>query len=158
MTQPVGSAVRWVNGKIFTNRPTTVLALRMPSGIQLQSCTVTTLPWLQKITKPVISRGPKGSFYEKQIIPGAIIEYDGLYYMYVMAGMAGDEEGSSRRTIGVAMSPDSKAVGGDMLNPLSPISIHRMIISMLAALSLPMTDVLRSCSLRRSFQSGKGSC
>ena len=82
------------------------LSVETPSGIQRQSCTVTTLPWLQEITTPVISQGPKGSFYEKQVIPGAIIEYDGLYYMYVMAGMAGDEEGSSRRTIGVAMSPD----------------------------------------------------
>ena len=84
------------------------LSVETPSGVQRQSCTVTTLPWLQEITTPVISRGPKGSFYEKQVIPGAIIEYDGLYYMYVMAGMAGDEEGSSRRSIGVTVSPDLK--------------------------------------------------
>ena len=43
------------------------LSVETPSGIQLQSCTVTTLPWLQEITTPVISRGPKGSFYEKQV-------------------------------------------------------------------------------------------
>lgn len=84
------------------------LGVETPVGISLQSFTVTPLPWFQEITEPVISRGPKGSFYEKQIIPGAIIEYDGLYYMYVMAGMAGDEEGSSRRSIGVAVSPDLK--------------------------------------------------
>ncbi len=84
------------------------LGVETPAGISLQSGTVTILPWLQEITKPVMSRGTKGSFYEKQIIPGAIIEYDGLYYMYVMAGMAGDEEGSSRRSIGVAVSPDLK--------------------------------------------------
>ena len=84
------------------------LSVETSSGVQLQSCTVTTLPWLQDVTKPVISRGPKGSFYEKQIIPGAIIEYEGLYYMYVMTGMAGEEEGSSRRSIGVAVSPDLK--------------------------------------------------
>ena len=84
------------------------LSVETPSGIQRQSCTVTILPWLQEITTPAISRGPKGSFYEKQIIPGAIIEYDGLYYMYVMAGMAGDEEGSSRRSIGVTVSSDLK--------------------------------------------------
>ena len=84
------------------------LSVEMPAGISLQSWTVTTLPWLQEITEPVISRGTKGSFYEKQIIPGAIIEYDGLYYMYVMAGMAGEEEGSSRRSIGVAVSSDLK--------------------------------------------------
>ena len=84
------------------------LGVETPVDINLQSGTVTTLPWLQEITEPVMSRGPKGSFYEKQIIPGAIIEYNGLYYMYVMAGMAGDEEGSSRRSIGVAVSPDLK--------------------------------------------------
>ena len=84
------------------------LGVEMPASISLQSWTVTTLPWLQKITKPVIPRGTKGSFYEKQIIPGAIIEYNGLYYMYIMAGMIGAEEGSSRRTIGVAVSPDLK--------------------------------------------------
>ena len=84
------------------------LGVETPVGIRLQSWTVTTLPWLQEITKPAISRGLKGSFYEKQIIPGAIIAYDGLYYMYVMAGMAGEEEGSSRRSIGVAVSSDLK--------------------------------------------------
>lgn len=84
------------------------LGVETPVDINLQSGTVTTLPWLQEITEPVMSRGPKGSFYEKQIIPGAIIEYDGSYYMYVMAGMAGEEEGSSRRSIGVAVSSDLK--------------------------------------------------
>ncbi|MDE0467161.1 MAG: hypothetical protein OYL97_08890 [Candidatus Poribacteria bacterium] len=84
------------------------LGVETPAGISLQSWTVTTLPWLQEITEPIISRGPKDSFYEKQIIPGAIIEYEGLYYMYVMAGMAGEEEGSSRRSIGVAVSSDLK--------------------------------------------------
>ena len=93
------------------------LGVETPAGISLQSWTVTILPWLQEVAKPIISRGPKGSFYEKQVIPGAIIEYEGLYYMYVMAGMAGDEEGSSRRTIGVAMSPDLKQWKGH-LEPL----------------------------------------
>lgn len=90
------------------------IGIETPTGISLQSGTVTTLPWFQDITKPVISRGPKGSFYEKQVIPGAIIEYDGLYYMYVMAGMRGDEEGSSRRTIGVAVSPDLRQWQGHL--------------------------------------------
>ena len=84
------------------------IGVEMPASNHLQSATVTTLPWLQEITTPVIPSGPKGSFYEEQIIPGALIEYDGLYYMYVMAGMVGNEEGSSRRTIGVAVSPDLK--------------------------------------------------
>ena len=38
--------------------------------------------------------------------PGAIIETAGRYYMYCMAGMEGDQEGSSRRTIAVAESAD----------------------------------------------------
>ena len=53
------------------------LSVETPAGISLQSCAVTTLPWLQEITKPAIPCGPKGSFYEEQIIPGAIIEYEG---------------------------------------------------------------------------------
>jgi predicted GH43/DUF377 family glycosyl hydrolase len=77
-----------------------------PAGIAVQSCTVTTLPWLQHITEPVLSRGPKGSFYEEQVIPGALMKWDGQYYLYFMAGMKGDEEASSRRTIGVAVSKD----------------------------------------------------
>jgi len=82
------------------------LGVETTEGIVIQSCTVTMLPWLQQISKPVIPRGPNGSFYEEQIIPGAIIEYHGRYYMYFMAGMKGNEEGSSRRTIGVAVSKD----------------------------------------------------
>ena len=107
----VNNTTGWIRGPLGewedVYEPTnSSLSVETPAGISVQSCTVTTLPWLQEITKPVISRGPKGSFYEKQIIPGAIIEYDGLYYMYVMVGMAGDEEGSSRRSIGVAVSSD----------------------------------------------------
>lgn len=76
------------------------------SDVQVESFTVTTLPWLSHSNKAVIPVGPKGSFYEEQIIPGAILEHKGTYYMYVMAGMIGNEEGSSRRTIGVATSTD----------------------------------------------------
>ena len=109
----VNDATGWIRGPLgeWENiyEPTdNCLSVETPSGVQLQSYTVTTLPWLQEITKPAISCGPKGSFYEKQVIPGAIIEYDGLYYMYVMTGMAGDEEGSSRRSIGVTVSSDLK--------------------------------------------------
>ncbi len=80
------------------------LALAGSGRCGFESCTVTTLPWLDQRTKPVIARGPAGSHYEKQIIPGAIIEIDGRHYMYCMAGMEGDQEGSSRRTIAVAES------------------------------------------------------
>ena len=74
--------------------------------IPVQELVVHELPWLARSDKPVIPYGPKGSFYEEQAIPGGIIEKDGLYYMYFMAGMAGDEEGASRRTVGVATSRD----------------------------------------------------
>ena len=110
----VNNTTGWIRGPlgewedVYEPTDNSLSAVENPAGISLQSCTVITLPWLQEITKPVISRGPKGSFYEKQIIPGAIIEYGGLYYMYVMAGMAGEEEGSSRRSIGVAVSSDLK--------------------------------------------------
>ena len=74
-----------------------------------ESCTVTTLPWLDRQTEPVIARGPAGSHYEKQIIPGAILEIDRRFYMYCMAGMAGGQEGSSRRTVAVAESDDLRS-------------------------------------------------
>ena len=82
------------------------LSLEGTGGCGFESCTVTTLPWLDRRTDPVIARGPAGSHYEKQIIPGAIIETGGRYYMYCMAGMEGDQEGSSRRSIAVAESAD----------------------------------------------------
>ena len=93
------------------------LGVEMPASISLQSWTVTTLPWLQKITKPVISRGPKGSFYEKQIIPGAIIEYNGLYYMYIMAGMIGAEEGIFKTDDWRGCESRPKTVGGVSRTP-----------------------------------------
>ena len=77
-----------------------------PKDAKLRSMTLTTLPWLQQLTDPVIPRGPSGSFYEKQAIPGALLNFKGKYYLYFMAGMEGNEEGSSRRSIGVAISSD----------------------------------------------------
>ena len=82
------------------------LAVKVTGGCEVKSCTVTTLPWLDQRTEPVIARGPAGSHYEKQIIPGAIVETGSRFYMYCMAGMEGDQEGSSRRTIAVAESDD----------------------------------------------------
>ncbi len=67
---------------------------------------VTTLPWLQQAGKALITPGPAGSFYEDHLIPGAILEHKGQYYMYLMASMKGDQEGGSRRTVGVAISRD----------------------------------------------------
>ena len=82
------------------------LELDGSTGCSIESCTVTTLPWLSQMTEPVIPLGPEGSHYEKQIIPGAIVETGGRCYMYCMAGMEGKQEGSSRRTIAVAVSDD----------------------------------------------------
>jgi len=82
------------------------VGVEVPAGGVVQSFTVTTLAWLQQITEPVIPRGHQDSFHEQQAIPGAIIEYQGKYYMYFMAGMKGRQEGSSRRTVGVAESTD----------------------------------------------------
>jgi predicted GH43/DUF377 family glycosyl hydrolase len=64
--------------------------------------------WMTQLANEIIKYGPKGSYYEQQIIPGAILKYNNKYYMYFMAGMAGKEEGSSRRTIGVAVSDNLK--------------------------------------------------
>lgn len=62
--------------------------------------------WMTQFPGEVVRYGEPGSFYEQQAIPGAILEYEGMYYLYFMAGMIGDEEGSSRRTIGLAKSKD----------------------------------------------------
>ena len=35
------------------------VGLECPTAIRLRSVTLTTLPWLQQITKPIISRGPE---------------------------------------------------------------------------------------------------
>jgi predicted GH43/DUF377 family glycosyl hydrolase len=80
--------------------------VEVEENTEISSFALTVLPWLSDIRKPVIPRGPEGSFYEEQAIPGAILDYEGKYYMYFMAGMKGNEEGSSRRTIGLATSKD----------------------------------------------------
>ncbi len=85
------------------------LILEGTGGCGFESCTVATLPWLDQQTEPVIARGPAGSPYEKQIIPGAIVEIDDRFYMYCMAGMEGEQEGSSRRSIVVAESEDLRS-------------------------------------------------
>lgn len=107
----VNDATGWMRGPlgewegIYEPRENEI-GVRFSDGCAVESCSITTLPWLQQITAPVITTGSAGSFYEKQIIPGAIIPFEGRYYMYCMAGMEGVQEGSSRRTITVATSDD----------------------------------------------------
>lgn len=107
----INDATAWVRGPLgeweniyepWDNQ----LSVEVAGGCTVDDCTITTLPWLQDITDPVIETGPAGSHYEEQIIPGAIIEFEERYYMYCMAGMRGEQEGSSRRSIGVAVSDD----------------------------------------------------
>lgn len=74
------------------------------NAIAVESFIIESLPWLSEHNEPIIKHGPRGSFYEEQAIPGCILELDGIYYMYFMAGMSGDEEGASKRTIGLAVS------------------------------------------------------
>jgi predicted GH43/DUF377 family glycosyl hydrolase len=105
----VNNATGWIRGPlgewegIYEPRKANVGTI-VPDIGMVQSFKATQLPWLQQITQPIIPRGPADSFYEEQAIPGAILEYQDKYYMYFMAGMKGDEEGSSRRTIGIAVS------------------------------------------------------
>tara|TARA_B100000029_G_scaffold188640_1_gene186290 strand:+ start:99761 stop:101134 length:1374 start_codon:yes stop_codon:yes gene_type:complete len=76
------------------------------SRVIITSLQISKLPWLSQISDPVIGLGPRGSHYEKQIIPGAIIETGNRFYMYCMAGREGDQEGASRRSVAVAVSDD----------------------------------------------------
>lgn len=109
----VGDATGWIRGPLgewldrYEPRESYVGVIASPDLIR--SATLTTLPWLQELTKPVIPRGPAGSFYEQQAIPGALVQHEGTYYLYFMAGMKGNEEGSSRRSIGVATSTDLRS-------------------------------------------------
>lgn len=80
--------------------------LKVSNDAVVDSLTVTTLPWLSQRTDPVVSHGPQGSFYEEQAIPGAVLRWGEKYYMYIMAGMKGKQEGSSKRSVGVAVSTD----------------------------------------------------
>ncbi len=73
---------------------------------ELTSCVYAPLTWLKAPDAPVVPAGPDGSFYEQQIIAGAVIEHEGTWYMYGMCGIRGDEEGSAKRVIGVATSQD----------------------------------------------------
>lgn len=109
----VNEATRWMRGPLGEWQGCYEpcegsVGVQVPAGAAVESWTVTTLPWLQQATRPVVPGGPRGSFYEQQAIPGAIIERGGKHFMYFMAGMKGDEEGASRRTIGVAVSTNLK--------------------------------------------------
>ena len=107
----VNGATSWIRGPLgewdgeYEPWKALVGAITPDSGM-VQSFAVTTLPWLQQITQPVIPLGPAGSFYEAQAIPGAIIRFGGMYYMYFMGAMIGNQEGAAGRKIGVASSPD----------------------------------------------------
>ena len=77
------------------------IGLEVPETTSIQYFNVTTLPWLEAHNQPV--HGPNSGFYEQQAIPGAILQFEDKYFM---AGMKGKQEGSSKRSVGVAVSQD----------------------------------------------------
>ncbi len=111
----------WVNGvegeirgpmgeweKIFEPW-TAFVGSEVPQGAILRSFNVTTLPWLNQRGDKLWENGPEGSWYEWGSIPGAIIQYEGKYYMYFLAHRSGGKfegEGKALRSIGVAYSDD----------------------------------------------------
>lgn len=104
----IGSNTEWIRGPLgeweyiyepFFNEIQGYTADNEPLAFEIKN-----REWLSQSINEAIKYGIDGSFYEQQIIPGAILEYDNVYYLYFMAGMKGDEEGASRRTIGVAKS------------------------------------------------------
>jgi predicted GH43/DUF377 family glycosyl hydrolase len=70
------------------------------------SCNVTLLPWLPFPADSVIRRGPDGTFKEGQVLVGAIVEHQGIYYHYFTGSRFGCQEGGGAREIGVAHSKD----------------------------------------------------
>ncbi len=73
---------------------------------ELTGCIYSSLEWLKAPEAPVVSAGEDGTFYEQQIIGGAVIEHEGIWYMYCMSGVKGTEEGAADRVIGLCTSPD----------------------------------------------------
>ena len=107
----VNDATGWMRGPLgewegLFEPAQAFVGMEVPEAGMVQSFSVTALPWLQEITQPVIPRGPAGSFYESQVIPGGIVKHQDTYYMYFLAGTFGTQEGSLGRQIGVASSPD----------------------------------------------------
>jgi predicted GH43/DUF377 family glycosyl hydrolase len=114
----VNNATGWIRdplGSWETKDPTAnsepwkaFVGVEMPPEGKLSSFKVTLQPWLQQITEPVIRRGPEGSFKEGHVLPGGIIYYKGVYYMYFTGSRHGNQEGGGTREIGVASSSDLK--------------------------------------------------
>ena len=104
-------ATAWIRGPmgewegIYEPRRALAGVITPDSGM-VRSFSVTSLPWLNQITQPLIPRGPAGSYYEAQVIPGAFLKHKDRYYIYFMAGMTGNQEGAFGRKIGVAWSTD----------------------------------------------------
>ena len=107
----VNEATSWIRGPLgewhgmYDPYESLIGVITYDSSI-VKSFSVTTLPWLQQITEALIPKGPAGSYYENQVIPGGIVKYENNYYMYFMAGKVGTQEGARERTIGVAVSAD----------------------------------------------------
>ena len=92
----------WLNH--YQAKTSTLLIEDAADGIL--SCTYTPLHWFPSPEKPCVEAGPEGSFYEQQILPGAVLEHEGTWYMYCMAGRKGDEEGASARCVALCTSSD----------------------------------------------------
>ena len=88
---------------------TAVVGAEVPEGSIVNSFTITTLPWLTE-SKQLWGKGPEGSWHEEGSIPGAIIEFEGRYYMYFLAHRrnpaGGEGEAAALRCIGGAWSDD----------------------------------------------------
>lgn len=82
------------------------VGVETPEGTSAETFKVTTLPWLQQVTKPVLLHGPEGTFKEGHVLPGGIIHHSETYYMYFTGSRHGNQEGGGAREIGVASSSD----------------------------------------------------
>ena len=73
---------------------------------RISSCNLTSLPWLESLTSPLIKAGPDGTFKEAHVLVGGLIERGGVYYQYFSGSRFGCQEGGGAREIGVAHSRD----------------------------------------------------
>ncbi|HIE30739.1 TPA: hypothetical protein EYP66_26080 [Candidatus Poribacteria bacterium] len=76
--------------------------------VLLQDLQIKQVSWAQLPGEPILSFGPLGSWYEGQLFPGALLKYDGTYYLYVNGSdlSASEQESGGRVRVGVATSTD----------------------------------------------------
>jgi len=88
----------------------TYLSIQFPAAEQydLQNCRVMPVTFGQRMSSPLISPGPAGSWNQAEVFPGAVIEDSGTYFMYLNGTdwTSKSLEGGGHTRAGLASSKD----------------------------------------------------